>query len=295
MNLSELVPRPVFLPGFTGFGLLRGLSIAVTGHRGLLGSLLLARLDDWDIPSAAFLGDITNPDEVLDWIKSTQPDVLFHLAAVVPLNKVRADPIAAMRTNATSLLTISEAITTFSPRCWVFLGSTSHVYAAGAVDGISLPETAPTSPSSLYGATKLAGERIMIPLAEHLGTQLCVGRIFSFFHERQPVAFLIPGMVQRIQDAQDGGTIEIHDADCVRDFLHADMVVDAILHLCAKRHAGIVNIGSGAGTSVGDIVDRIIALSGRSLSVNCMASNRPNSLIADVERLRSVIEWPEVS
>lgn len=292
MKLSGLLSRPRFLPRFSAWNTLHGVRIGVTGQHGLLGSLLMARLADAKLQSVAFTGDVADATSISYWIETAQPDLLFHLAAIVPLQKVEADPVTAMRVNAVSLLAMSEAVAKFAPECWLFLASTSHVYETSALahgKRIRVAETSATCPLSFYGASKLAGERIMIPLAEHFGTRLCIGRIFSFFHERQSSDFLVPNLVERVERATQGDVIKVRDADAVRDFLHADVVVDAMLHLCASRHTGIVNIGSGRAMSVGTMADRIVALSGKTVSVRRVPSVRRTKLVADVRRLRSII------
>lgn len=295
MNLSRLVPRPRFLPQFATWSALRDLRIGITGDRGVLGSLLKERLFNVDIQAVTFSGDVADAKSISRWIKATRPDIMFHLAAIVPIRKVEANPADAMRVNATSLLPLSEALARFAPDSWVFLGSTSHVYHAHANSGtarLHLSEASATSPMSLYGATKLAGEQIMVPLAKHFGTRLCVGRIFSYFHERQPPAFLVPNLAGRIQHAKQGETIDVRDADAIRDFLHADMVVDAMLHLCARRFEGTINIASGRAIRIGAMAERLVVLSGRDVQIKHIPSDRVTRLVADVRRFRLIMAAP---
>jgi nucleoside-diphosphate-sugar epimerase len=272
--------------------MLHGLHAAITGHRGVLGSLLTQRLREHDIQVSVFTGDVADTADITQWIRRTQADVMFHLAAIVPLKKVESDPFAAMRVNAIALASIQEAIVRFSPESWLFFASTSHVYSATThLRGgyRRLTETSPTEPISLYGATKLAGERIIIPLARNSGTQLCVGRIFSYFHEQQSSSFLIPGLISRIENAHEESVIEVRDADSVRDFLHADMVIDAILFLCARRATMTVNIGSGCPMSVGCIANRLRELSSKNITLQYLPSMNPSKLVADIRTLRSII------
>lgn len=295
VNLSTLVERPPFLPEFSEWGKLQEKRIAVTGHRGILGSLLMQRFQKANVSVEAFPGDITDSAAISAWIKSTRPDAIFHLAAIVPLRKVETNPVAAMRVNATALLDIFEAIGKFTPQCWFFLSSTSHVYDTfqGWDDRQCIRESSATDPISLYGATKLAAERITAPLATHFGTSLCVGRIFSYFHEQQPQSFLIPNLVQRVQNARNGAVIEVCDSDSVRDFLYAEMVVDALLFLCARCSSEIVNIGSGQAKTVGAMAESVIAKLQKNISVQHVTSLRPTRLVADIDRLKSIIKLSE--
>ncbi|MGS1013655.1 NAD-dependent epimerase/dehydratase family protein [Rhodanobacter sp. UC4450_H17] len=292
MNLSSLVPRPQFLPSFRAWNTLEGSRIAVTGHRGVLGSLLAHRLRDHAIHVDTYPGDVCDIAGITRWIDLTRPTAIFHLAAIVPLPKVEADPFAAMKVNATALVAIQEAVAKFIPDSWLFLGSTSHVYAATASlrgNCRRVSEKSAVEPLSLYGATKLAGERVLEPLARHSRTQLCIGRIFSYFHEQQPSSFLVPGLLSRINDADDGSVIEVRDADAIRDFLYADMVVDAMLLLCARRATTTVNIGSGQATSIGEIADRVRFFSRKNISLQYLPAANPGGLVANTSKLRKLI------
>ncbi len=296
LNLASLIPRPDFIGKFQNWDSVRGNRIAITGHRGVLGSLISERMAGAGISVATYAGDINDSEAISGWIQAIKPDCLFHLAAMVPLKSVLADPVQAMRTNATALLPIAEAIGRYMPECWLFLGSTSHVYKASESrrDTHPIAEMSPTNPISLYGATKLAGECILAPLAEHFHIPLCTGRIFSYFHERQSPDFLVPRLIQKIRSSNHGTTVTVSDSQAIRDFLHADMVVDAILSLYANRSIGTVNIGSGIATSVGEMADRVASCYRKDVIIDKQPSDKFSALVADIEKLASLIQQSSV-
>lgn len=258
----------------------------------MLGSLLMKRLSEAGLKGIPGPYDVSDSSAVDQWMETTRPDILFHLAAIVPVQAVESDPVAAMRVNAFSPLVVVDAIARLAPRCWMFFSSSSHVYkpsSATTASRAKVSEESANAPLTLYGATKFAGECVARPLAERLQVDLCIGRIFSYFHQRQPPAFLVPGLIDRIERAKPGDLIEVRDANSIRDFLHAEMVVDSILYLCAARHVGVVNIASGRGIAVGRIANRIINLSGKPLSVRETCSENPTRLVADVKRMKSIV------
>lgn len=285
MNLSDLIPRPEFLSEFKDWGSISDVRVALTGANGTLGKLLVERFAEAGVQVTCFQGDVTNVQQIHNWIARSRPQALIHLAAIVPLSAVEADPIRAMQVNATSLLTIISAIRDNAPDCWFFFASTSHVYRSSK---LPLAETSNTDPISLYGASKLAGEAILRPLAAHLSIRACIARIFSYFHERQDAGFLIPGIIERVESSPKAGFIELRNAQAKRDFLHASMVVDAILHIVAARYSGTVNIGSGHETSVRDIAERIIIRSGKDLTIHPIDVDAPTTIIADIARLKAI-------
>ena len=287
-----LVERPAFLPEFDSWQSIYEKRIAITGASGTLGRILCSRLEKRGIGYSAFEGDITEPDQVNAWIIDSNPEIFFHFAAMVPVHDVLANPSRAMKTNALSMLQVMDSLKELAQGCWLFYASSSHVYQDTQRDGTAqaINEDSPTGPKSLYGATKLAGESICRPLADCYQIPLCVGRIFSFFHDSQPDPYLIPSLYRRIREAADESTLEIQNTEAIRDFLNAEMVVDAILWLSAIRAEGIINIASGSGISVGEIAKKIARNEGKKINFVGLKSSGQSSLVANINRLSKLIK-----
>lgn len=289
---TKLVERPEFLPEFDSWQSISGKRIAITGASGTLGRILCSRLGNRGIGYSAFQGDITEPGQVNAWISDSNPELFFHFAAMVPVHDVLANPSKAMKTNALSMLYIIDSLKKFAQGCWLFYASSSHVYQDVQSDGTAqaINEDSPTGPTSLYGATKIAGESICRPLADCYQIPLCIGRIFSFFHDSQPEPYLIPSLYRRIREAADESTLEIQNTEAIRDFLDAEMVVDAILWLSAVRAEGIVNIASGSGISVGEIAKRIARNEDKNINFVGLNNSGKSALVANINRLSKLIK-----
>lgn len=288
MNWSSLAPPPGFLSQFDAWAALPPGRIGITGGRGLLGRLLAARLREADHTATLFDGDVLAEGALHQWVKDTRPAIVFNLAAVVPLDVVASDPLRAMRVNACATATLASAVGSQPDPAWVFHASSSHVYAPSG-HSARIHESSLRDPASFYGCTKLAGEHILLPMARHYGISLSVGRIFSYFHETQSTSFLVPGLIARAMQLPHGASLEVRDAASVRDFLHADSVVDALLHLAARRASGVVNIGSGTGTRVDEMAHRVINMLGKRTEIVAAAEESNTSLVADVARLQEII------
>lgn len=291
VTTSQLVERPDFLPEFDAWQRLVGNRIALTGANGTLGKLLCARLKANNISYSAYVGDINDGEHVRSWIIDASPDILFHLAAMVPVQAVMKNPSLAMKTNALSIINLTDGLKELTRTCWFFYASSSHVYPDSVSDDKSQPlsENSPTGPISLYGATKLAGENIAKPIAESYEIPLSIGRIFSFYHDSQPESFLVPSLRKKIHETATGTQLELHNPDAIRDFLNADMVVDAILWLSALRAEGIVNIASGNGISVREIAERISRKSEKNIHFVESHLGAKSVLVANIDRLSMLI------
>jgi nucleoside-diphosphate-sugar epimerase len=152
--------------------------IGITGSTGVTGRTLMSQWKD-DTEFLNFKGDITKKLEVREWYDSVLPlDGLIHLAALVPVHLVEADPMKAFEINVLGTLNLLEEVRRLSEKIkpWMFYSSTSHVYATSN-DPIS--EDTPIDPINMYGETKAQGDKWCQIYMSRFGLPICKGRIFS--------------------------------------------------------------------------------------------------------------------
>ena len=290
MSRDQLFAQPEFIPQFRQFEQFSGLRVGVTGHRGVLGHILAGRLRDHGIRVDDYPGDITDHQELGAWFSGLAFDLFFHLAAVVPVVKVEADPIRAFEVNALGAYEVCKQLLRKHERCWLFLASTCHVYRPTAARPWRVLKVGDSEePSSVYGRTKLAGEHLCRQLLEAHLHPYCIGRIFSFSHRSQREPYLVPSLIRRIGDLGRGEKLTLANPDALRDILDAETVVDAILHLARRRARGTINIGSGEPMTVADIARHVAATLGKTLDVEGELAESANALVADVAPLRTAI------
>jgi dTDP-4-dehydrorhamnose reductase len=136
--------------------------ILITGANGQLGNEL-------KVVSKNFYGydfiftdidtlDITDPSQVSDLVKKTQPDWIINCAAYNLVDKAESEPDIAMSINALAVKNIAEAI--LGSECRFVHISSDYVYDGKA--NVPYNEVAQTNPSSAYGKSKLAGEKFAL-------------------------------------------------------------------------------------------------------------------------------------
>ncbi|MBI2193208.1 MAG: NAD-dependent epimerase/dehydratase family protein [Planctomycetes bacterium] len=151
------------------------MNVLITGGCGNLGSRLVvplvrrgdrvalfdvqrrphARSPEFD--QARFIGgDLANAGDVLEAVRSHAPDTVFHLGAILSA-AAEEHPGLAWRVNMDGTRHVLEAAWQLGVRRVVF-SSTVATYGPGLP--VPLPADAPQWPASLYGATKVAGERL---------------------------------------------------------------------------------------------------------------------------------------
>jgi nucleoside-diphosphate-sugar epimerase len=264
--------------------------IGITGATGIVGRALQRH---WrDVEWLPFTGDVRDLGGVHAWLDAAQPEAVIHLAAIVPVKRVEQSPHDAFAVNAGGTLNVAEAVRTSARRCWLFVASTSHVYAPSAVP---VAEDAALDPISLYGATKLQSEQIALTYARHFGLEVCVGRIFSFSDPRQAREYFIPSTIARIRRAARGEELTIEGGNQARDFLTTERIAAAVKTLFARRVAGIYNIASGRGATLVDVAARLCARLGRDDVRVVAAGGASGALVANVDKLQALGWSPEAA
>jgi nucleoside-diphosphate-sugar epimerase len=284
----NIFPRPSFVPEFVDYSSFRSRPIGVTGQRGVLGGLLFERLQKAGAQVVGFPGDVNDEQGLAAWMDEHQFSHFFHFAAVVPVTSVEGNPVSAYRTNAVGSFNVTANVAQSQKDCWLFLASSSHVYKPVA-SGINIVETGTTDPQTFYGVTKLAGEQVCLPLLQKMQTEYCIGRIFSFTHAKQQEPYLVPTLQRKISQLQNGDTLNVSNPSAVRDIQDAETIIDCVLHLAQRRARGIVNIGTGQGMSVKEIVLAVAKSQGKVINVEGVDVDTQGALVADVNKLRSIL------
>lgn len=248
--------------------------LGITGARGVLGRITTRLAQAQGHDTHPFEGDIR--DRAACAAFAALPlDAVLHYAARVPVAQVQADPDSAFAVNAGGTRTLLDALAASGRAPWVFYAGTCHVYAP---KDAPLAEDDPIEPISLYGRTKLEGERACADYASRL--PICIGRIFSYWHDSQQPPFLYPSIKRRLAEEDLTQPFALHGADSRRDFLNAEEVCALVLRLMERRSTGTFNIASGKATAIRDFVQ---AMAPRPLDIR--AQGGAEMLVADIARL----------
>lgn len=290
MIRQQIFDQPPFIPIFEDYQPLKNKNIGVTGANGVLGSIISKRLKDHNIRMTPYGGDITETELLHNWFVKHNFDYFFHFAAIVPVTEVQNDPLRAYEVNAIGSYNICKEIIKTQSSCRFFLASSSHVYKNQPAENFSpLEENSPKEPKTIYGMTKLVAEQVSIPILEQYKISYCLGRIFSFTSSIQEESYLVPALARRIEDTPENGVLNIINADCVRDIIDAETVIDCVLHLAVSNFVGVVNIGSGVGTRIIDIAGHIAKQARKKIQFKSDNKIIPDSLIANVALLKKIL------
>lgn len=258
------------------------MKIGITGSTGVIGKILLKKIDKkHDID--CFKGDISKREEVYKWLKNKKPKVIFHLAAIVPVDQVKKDPFKAYLVNVGGTLNLLSCLKEKKIKPWIFYSSSSHVYKSS---NKPLSENSKIEPINVYGETKYFAERVCDGFVESYGYKICIARIFSFYHDTQKPPFLYPNIMKRLKSEDLNKPFFLKGAKSIRDITNAEEIVDKILGLMKLRYSGVTNIGSGKKITVEKFVQ---ALAPQKIKITYDPKEKTSTLLADTTKLTRIL------
>jgi len=277
------------------------MNFLITGAAGFLGSSLanhLAReghqvrgLDDLSTgdpqslaPDIHFTrGDVSDRPKL--WTLLQEVDVVYHLAARVSVPESILYPRDYNMVNVGGTVALMEAMRDVGVRR-VVLASSGAVY--GDLGQQPLRESAIPNPRSPYAVSKLAAEYYVRTIGGLWGIETVSLRIFNAYGPGQHLPPSHPPVVPYfLRQALRSGTLVVHgDGTQTRDYVYVDDVISATV--AASTAPGInglvINIGSGEGLSVRELVKYVLDATGGKPKVlyNSQTSGGVSHLTADL-------------
>ena len=137
--------------------------IYVTGAAGQLGGDLVRYFQSgYDVVGVDIADfDITDKHAVMAYIQEEAPDIVLHAAAYTDVDGCESNAAQAMRINADGTAHIAEACGALRAKLVYY--STDYVFSGGKTE--PYVETDPTDPQTVYGQSKLAGEKCLAEFA----------------------------------------------------------------------------------------------------------------------------------
>ena len=255
-------------------------------------------------------GNILDTRRLVDAITSHKPAAIIHFAALTYVGESQSDPALYYRNNVAGTLSILEAMKQTKMDTIVF-SSTAAVY--GAPDITPIPEDVPLLPVNPYGTSKLTVERMLADFSSAYGFKAAALRYFNaagadpearIGEAHDPETHLIPLVLdaasgRRKSIAMFGDDYPTADGTCIRDYIHvldlAEAHVKALSFLRSATEARMLalNLGTGLGASVLQVIETAERVTGRIISVQ-KGPRRPGdppALVADASRAKAILGW----
>lgn len=206
-------------------------------------------------------GDFLDADDVASAIAGCQG--IFHLVSTTLPQSSNQNPARDVADNIVGTLQLLEACRREGHRKIVFASSGGTVYGVPRAESIT--EDHSTHPITSYGIAKLTIEKYLELYRVLHGVDYCALRIANPFGERQRIASGQGAVSTFLHRAYRGQPIEIWgDGSVVRDYLYVGDVAEAMLRALDHRGARrVINIGSGVGRNLNEILATIETVIGR--------------------------------
>ncbi|WP_338670228.1 GDP-L-fucose synthase [Pseudodesulfovibrio methanolicus] len=279
--------------------------IFVAGHRGLVGSAIVRRLeaegaDNLLLRTRAEL-DLTDQAAVRGFFERERPEYVFLAAAKVGgIHANDAYPADFIRDNLLIQTNIIDAAFQSGTRKLLFLGS-SCIYPREAPQPI--PEgallTGPLEPTNQwYAVAKIAGIKLCQALRRQYGFDAISAMPTNLygpgdnFHTEN--SHVIPGLLRRFHEAKaaDADAVEVWGTgNPLREFLHVDDLADGLVFLM-HEYSGeeIVNVGSGREVTIRELAEtvaNVVGFQGKIRFIRPEMDGTPRKLV-DSARIRAM-------
>ena len=276
--------------------------ILVTGSAGFIGRHLSAALRE-RYPGASLCKiDLVESEDCLEWFREDHPfDLVFHCAATVGGREgidYNAAMLAAQNMQMDGAL-FEWALRTRPGRVVYFSSAAAYPVHKQLLafsldeDDIDL-EYVGGRPDNTYGWVKLMGE-VVAERVRAAGVKISVVRPFSSYDYDQDDCYPFPQFMRRAAERQSPFVVW-GDGRQVRDWIHVDDLVGAILTMVDEGIDGPVNLGTGVGTSMDQLAQLAMTKAGYDAPIEHLWE-KPMGVkyrIADNRLMRSFYE-PKIS
>ena len=253
------------------------------------------------------VGELADKKLLEQTLRDKNIDAVMHFAAFTEVGESMLEPAKFYQNNVIATLGLFESMRRLGVHRFVF-SSTTATY--GQPERIPIAEDTPQIPINPYGFTKLVVERALKDYARAYGFAGAALRYFnaagaasdgSIGENHKPESHLIPLVLQVALGQRErihvfGDDYPTPDGTCIRDYVHVEDLAAAHLAALERLEEGKVievNLGSGVGYSVMQVINACRKVSGHSIPVvnSPRRAGDPAKLIADSALPKTLLDW----
>ncbi|KMQ51987.1 GDP-mannose 4,6-dehydratase [Chitinispirillum alkaliphilum] len=238
--------------------------------------------------------------ELDDFLKSTNPLHIYHLAAVSYIPDADLSPYNAIEINLMGTVSVLEAALRTCPESQILVVGSSKEYGEADSATKKITENTNLNPQSFYGITKFTSELIAKQYGRQFGLDVRFTRSFNHTGPGQSPKFVCSDWAKQVADIDRGLTaprVEVGDLEHSIDFCDVRDVVKAY-HLILKhgKRGDVYNVCSGRTVPLTEILDYLIRKSGKKIEIiksdfRIRPGKRKLGIAGDNEKLVSQTGW----
>jgi nucleoside-diphosphate-sugar epimerase len=251
-------------------------------------------------------GDITDYVSIRNAIRTANPDVIIHLAALSPVRDSFERPFEYQQANMVGTMNAAHALLELPDpqNRKLITASTAEVY--GLQENKPLKETVPLFPSSPYAVSKAAADLYLQMMFNTFDLHGSIMRPANSYGRKFDTSFVIEYLITQMLK---GETVYIGAPDSIRDYMYVDDHVAAYLRAMKDEKADgeIFNVGTGVGVSnreLAELIAKKIGFDFKKIKLGSyppgypfrpLASDQPY-IVLDSTKIRKTLGWsPTVS
>jgi UDP-glucose 4-epimerase len=300
------------------------MKVLVTGGAGYIGSHVVLDLidaghdvvilDDMSLgcvenihDKAEFVEGSTLDEAMLDEVLAKNMDAVVHLAAFKAAGESMTNPEKYSRNNLNGTTNVLNAMMKYNVMTFVF-SSTAAVY--GYPEYLPVDEAHPLKPINYYGYTKLAIEDMLKWYGELKGLKFAAlryfnaagydvnGKLYGLEQNPQNLLPIVMEVASGVRKSMDifGDDYETSDGTGIRDYIHVNDLASAhvsALEYLQENDSLTVNLATGEGYSVMDVIKEAETISGHAINYNIVdrRPGDPAELIATSKQANKLLNW----
>jgi UDP-glucose-4-epimerase GalE len=284
------------------------LALAEAGHEPVVYDNL-AEGHEWAVNWGPLVcGDLADGEKLQTTLRDEQIEAVIHFAAFAYVGESVQNPRKYFANNVGNTLNLLNAMLDTGVRDIIFSSSCATF---GVPDRVPIDETQSQSPINPYGETKLMVEKILKWYGQAYDLNWMALRYFNaagadpdgrIGESHDPETHLIPLVIEATLGKR--GPVQIFGTDYptpdgtnIRDYVHvmdlADAHIRALEHIQSSGDSQGLNIGTGRGYSVREVIDSVKRVSGREVpfSEGPRRPGDPPELVADPSRAMDILDW----
>ena len=213
-------------------------------------------------PEAKFyLADIKDRKKIKEIIENEKPDYVNHHAAQMDVRKSVEDPVFDAETNILGSINLLEESLQSGIEKFIYVSTGGAVY--GEPESVPADETCPVNPIAPYGVSKHTVEHYLYLYSYNSGLRYTVLRYANVYGPRQNPhgeAGVIAIFTEKMLRGES--PVIFGTGKQTRDYLYVEDAARANIRCIEKGDGGIYNLGTGRGTSVIELFDKLKEITG---------------------------------
>jgi GDPmannose 4,6-dehydratase/GDP-4-dehydro-6-deoxy-D-mannose reductase len=249
-------------------------------------------------------GDLRDLASLIEAMRSSKPDWIFHLAAqsFVPFSYIA--PAETLETNIIGTTNLLDAMRITGSKAKIHVCSSSEVYGQVRKGEVPIKESNPFRPSSPYAVSKVGQDMIALQYFTSYKIKTIRTRMFTHTGPRRGDVFAESAFAKQIAEIEAGvgsNPVKVGNLDSVRTLADVRDAVRAYWLLLEKCPPGeVYNIGGDHSMTIGDVLEMLKGMStckiDHVVDPALLRASDVTLQIPDSSRFRAVTGWkPRIS